>query len=133
MQNIRVTNKFGTTFRRVAKNRRVVSDAVSRPVDRDIIFIAGLYQGRGTAYEDRIILRGNESITMRLLAQFGGTVSVIKKENLNPIAIKKKVYFAKKDQYVWVITGARARGFAMTIYMFLSVDKRKQLLENVLK
>lgn len=130
---MKVRNKFGTTFQRAKHNVKTVRDAISRPVAIDIVFAAGLYQGRGSASAGTIVIRGDEQITVRLLAQFGGSVDVVEKDRIKPIAVGKRVYFATRDVYNWRVSGARARGFAMTIYKFLTIDRQEQIRENILR
>ena len=55
----------------------------------------------------------------KLKELFGGTISHRKRSGIS-----------NKDYRLWRISGARARGFAMTIYKFLSPRRQEQLRKH---
>jgi hypothetical protein len=90
---------------------------VNSPSMRDIAWAAGVYEGEGTCHAN---IRRTNSITLsisqkdlwllqRLKMLFGG-----------------EIYDARSIS-MWVLAGARARGFLMTIYALLSPRRQKQI------
>ena len=91
---------------------------------QDIVFAAGFYEGDGScskqpgnsmrmgaSQKDREILDW-------LRDRFGGGVYPRRKNDVNSL-------------FQWIISGARARGFAQSIYGLLSTRRKKQLLDLV--
>lgn len=86
----------------------------------DIIWAAGIFEGEGHARrapttEQVIIGQKDRWLCDRLRALFGGNVH----------------YRPRDDAFVWIATGARARGFLMSIYQMLSPRKRAQIRETL--
>ncbi|KKM91634.1 hypothetical protein LCGC14_1226630 [marine sediment metagenome] len=96
-------------------------EATKNPMLSDIAWAAGLYEGegschyhpRGTAHIE-IAQKGTE-ILHWMKELFGGRVTTLS-SSASPNQIHR-----------WVATGARARGFALTIYTWLSSRRRRQV------
>lgn len=86
------------------------------PTVKDIYWAAGFYDGEGCASwaeKRRACIRVTQKDTWpleRLLSLFGGRIT----QN-------------KQGYFVWSLYGARARGFAMTIYTLLSPRRQEQV------
>lgn len=110
-------------------------DATLRPSTKDIAWAAGVYEGEGTccgpspartsAAGDRKRRQFRVSVTqkdpwlcLRLRELFGGSVNFHQRQQAG-----------REGQaiYHWQASGARARGFAFTIYSFLSPRRRGQI------
>jgi hypothetical protein len=96
-----------------------------------IAWAAGIYEGEGTALRAKAG-RGSEHVAVvqkdpwilyRLAMLFGGHVS---KQRTRPKSINGGPVKDYGDIYCWFIGGARARGFLMTIFTFLSPRRREQ-------
>ena len=87
-----------------------------RPSNYDIAWAAGIYEGEGnckwTSCLNICVGQNDLWLLERLRTLFGGSVS-------------SKVN--KSGCWFWRLTGARARGFAYTIFSFLSPKRRSQL------
>jgi len=86
------------------------------PTTTDIHWAAGIYEGEGTSAKtggSQVTVVGQKDpwILFRLRAMFGGRVS---KES-------------SREMWRWVISGARGRGFLMTIYGLLSPRRQQQV------
>ncbi len=95
------------------------SKALGNPTTFDIAWAAGIYEGEGTAARSSSG-RGCEKLAVsqkdmwlleRLRYLFGGSI----------------VKHGTDSCHLWLVTGARARGFAMTIYTFLSPRRQTQI------
>lgn len=96
--------------------------AISRPTIRDIAWVAGIFEGEGcalyTTQTTRVSVAQNDRwILDKMSMLFGGTI--------------RKGYSASKlsnnPSWVWVASGARARGIGMTIYRWLSPRRQEQM------
>lgn len=100
--------------------------ALEHPTLRDIAWAAGIYEGEGTAAKNGksstsvSVKQKDDWILRRFQKLFGGRVC-------------ERTYVRRgygKDKTgtnsTWVISGARARGFLMTIYTFLSPRRKAQ-------
>ena len=89
------------------------------PTNYDIAWAAGIYEGEGSCRTSRggvqiHIGQKDEWLCPKLKTLFGGTVAIVQM-NGQPF-------------YNWSLSGARARGFLMTIYMFLSPRRQEQVV-----
>lgn len=83
--------------------------ATVHPSVLDIAWAAGIYEGEGSAgYSGISVSQSDRWILDRFKELFGGTVS----------------YERSIEMHFWRASGARARGFLMTIYGFLSPWRR---------
>lgn len=90
--------------------------AVERPARNDVILAAGWYEGEGSTNGTQVsITQKDPWMLARLLALFGGAV------------YPKCGSYTRSRCKVWTVGGSRARGFAMTIYGFLSPRRQEQL------
>jgi hypothetical protein len=85
---------------------------------RDIYWAAGIFEGEGsfnkTAGSGNIKVSQKDTwLLSRLRELFGGSVRVQDRSNYGP-------------QHSWILCGARARGFVMTIYSLLSPRRQSQ-------
>jgi hypothetical protein len=95
-----------------------------KPCALDIAWAAGVYEGEGTCAAPRhsrpslsvLIVQKDIWLLEKLKRLFGGSVYYRKSYalHLSPCS-------------VWALTGPRARGFAYTIYTYLSPRRRVQL------
>lgn len=90
------------------------------PTPHDIIWAAGIYEGEGTCgrsgasrtgmrCEQVSIVQKDRWLVDRLYALFGGGVS------------------RNRESWLWNLSGARARGFLMSIYQFQSPRRQAQI------
>jgi len=87
-----------------------------KPSLLDIAWAAGVYEGEGTVNARNIsIAQKDKWILIRLRSLFGGSV-----------------YDYGNVCSAWQVSGARARGFALTIFSFLSPRRRLQLRSHKL-
>jgi len=103
-------------------------EAQLHPTIRDIAW-AGIYEGEGCCYQrPKSINQTKVSIAQhkrnlwllqRLKNLFGGTIYGPYKNQSRNICL----------YYHWQITGARARGFLMTMYTFLSPYRKSKIKE----
>jgi hypothetical protein len=95
-------------------------EATEHPSTRDIAWAAGIFEGEGSVSSARSCILAIEQkdpwILWRLKALFGGNV----------------YRRSTKEIWGWQVSGARARGFMMTIFVFLS-PRRKEQIKTVLK
>lgn len=104
--------------------------ATERPTIHDICWAAGIYEGEGSVVSSSkrkgrhgsvMIGQKDPWLGERLKALFGGTITVQHQKTAGrsePITM-----------YYWGISGARARGFLMTIYQFLSPRRQERIRE----
>jgi len=88
-----------------------------KPTSTDIAWAAGIYEGEGTCgrHNDSTqtsVAQKDNWILYKLKSFFGGSV----------------IYYKKYKQHRWRLSGARSRGFLMTIYTFLSPRRKTQIL-----
>lgn len=106
--------KIGKSFSKSANNF-----SAEHPTTKDIAWAAGIYEGEGHIsrcgkYSCAMFVSQKDTwILERLKNLFGGT---IRTDNNRTSPISQ-----------WVIYGVRARGFAYTIFSFLSPRRRAQL------
>ena len=94
------------------------------PTLLDIAWAAGIYEGEGSALVAKkqrsasiSVPQKDDWLLLRLKRLFGGSIY----RNVNrPCAI-------------WYVTGARARGFAMTIFSLLSLRRQTQIKKMLLQ
>ena len=82
----------------------------------DIVWAAGIFEGEGSVHKhsDQLSVGQKDPwILYRLNSLFGGSVRTHSSH--------------KHGLSVWTLCGARARGFAMTIYQFLSPRRKEQV------
>lgn len=102
-------------------------EALSRdrnPSTAELSWAAGLFEGEGAASrgggsEIVQVTQNDPWILDRLRAMFGGSVRKLNRT----VLLNGKKY---SGGFQWVITGARARGFLMTIYGLLSPRRQQQ-------
>lgn len=99
--------------------------ATEHPTVRDIAWAAGLFEGEGhcrrTGYTAIATIAQNDQwVLWRMRALFGGSVFQ-RHENY------EKRDGTKTNTSSWNATGTRARGFLMTIYVFLSPRRQAQV------
>ena len=100
-------------------------EAILHPTTLDIAWVAGIYEGEGSCDWKRGIVEIGQKdpwILYKLKDLFGGRV--YKSKNTAPRTLKPG------EIYRWAIYGARARGFGMIIYKFLS-PRRKEQIKNL--
>jgi hypothetical protein len=94
-----------------------------RPTLLDIAWAAGIYEGEGHCTQDAIQIGQNDPwLLYRLQALFGGRVAPTGEQRGKPFV-----------HYRWSASGPRGRGFAMTIYKFLSPRRQAQIRDGVLR
>lgn len=87
--------------------------ATQAPTVCDIAWAAGIFEGEGTCDARKASITQKETwLLYRLQALFGGTVSLNYSNGCSR----------------WVVTGSRARGFLMTVFLFLSPKRELQVL-----
>jgi len=84
----------------------------------DIAWAAGIYEGEGCCNKDGAlhVAQKDPWLLLRLQAFFGGSVTETKGKRCG----------------VWLVSGARARGFAMTIYSLLSPRRQAQIRRSTI-
>lgn len=106
--------KCSTRFSHLGHSR-VHRPATATPTSLDIAWAAGIYEGEGHCgrryYAE--VTQKDGWVPQRLAELFGGAAE--------QTAFKHGIYWR------WWITGTRARGFLMTIYMFLSPRRKEQV------
>ena len=102
------------------KNARHRLSATKRPTTLDIAWAAGFIEGEGSFVRKKVTaVQVNPQPVEKLKELFGGSLTY--RTRVKP----------RQPYYRWQIHGARALGFAFTIYPFLS-DKRKNQLRKEL-
>ena len=90
------------------------------PTMYDIVWAAGIYEGEGHCSWSKsvhiCVSQKDTWLLEKLKHLFGGNI-----------------YYTHKTCKQWVLTGARARGFAYTVFTFLSPRRRKQITQQFLK
>lgn len=87
----------------------------------DVAWAAGIFEGEGTVASSSdsqriIVIQKDRWILDRLRERFGGSIYLKEQESICH----------------WYLTGARARGFAYTIYTWLSPHRRQQVRRKLL-
>ena len=121
----RVCNRCRATPTRYGTHRIQEVTAPTRtqsPTLADLAWAAGIWEGAGTAIFSSnsfrmIVAQKDRWILDRLRAWFGGNVYVRKEHYLG----------GRYILHQWYLTGARARGFAYTIFSWLSPRRRAQV------
>lgn len=86
------------------------------PTSLDIAWAAGIYEGEGSAgYSGISVSQSDRWILDRFQTLFGGKVS----------------YEQSIEMHFWRASGARARGFLMTIYRFLSPWRQAKAADTI--
>ena len=100
------------------------------PTTQDIAWAAGIYEGEGWCAQDsksRIKVGQKDPwLPERLRALFGGSVYMEHHSRISD------GYHREDPFYVWALSGARARGFLMSIYGLLS-PRRKAYIARALE
>ncbi len=95
--------------------RKPANAPTEKPTSHDIAWAAGIYEGEGHIEYDRCeavrIGQNGPWLPERLRALFGGRVSA------RP---------SRSNFYIWISSGARARGFIMSVYGLLSPRRQLQ-------
>jgi hypothetical protein len=113
-------------------------EAIERPSILDIAWAAGIWEGEGSVtgpwatrkdgYRYRqiqaTVCQADPWLIERFRALFGGTIRIAKAGNYQSNQV------SRCDISVWTVTGARARGFLMTIWKFLSPRRHAQILKG---
>ena len=98
--------------------------ATTSPGTSDLAWAAGFYEGEGTCqpsngsfgHSQTVKVQQNHKEPLQRLQQwFGGSITESRSRG-----------FSTKQIFIWIICGARARGFLYTIYSFLSARRRLQ-------
>lgn len=89
-------------------------EATETPTICDIAWAAGIFEGEGTCsdLQSASVTQKNTWILHRLEALFGGRIQLNYSNGCSR----------------WRVTGSRARGFLMTVYLFLSPNRKLQVL-----
>lgn len=97
--------------------------ATEHPTPIDIAWAAGIFEGEGSTNSTGtlMIYQREPWLLYRLQSLFGG---MVKESTDNPTS------WGRCGS--WTITGGRARGFAMTIYKFLSPHRKEQLIMRII-
>lgn len=98
-----------------------------RPTFKDIAWAAGIFEGEGyvqrtgegAGYLRITIAQKDQWLIDRLRAMFGGRARFIRKYENSPTS---------RAYHRWECNGARAMGFMLTIFSFLSPRRQKQFL-----
>lgn len=101
-------------------------EATEHPTMRDIAWAAGVFEGEGSITYERGSVRCQVAqkdpwLLLRFKALFGGTIV----KHINVVTPKGLPSY-RSD---WKISGARARGFLMTMYLFLSPRRQAKIRE----
>lgn len=100
-------------------------EATEHPSNMDIAWAAGIFEGEGTASRNNtnsnfaIVVQKDRWLIDRFRALFGGSVRIVTR--------KPNASFKGGEYYEWNASGARARGFLMTVYKFLSPRRKEQV------
>lgn len=107
------------------KERPQTAKSQRKPTMQDIAWAAGFMEGEGhfRPRSQVTAVQVNREPLERLLALFGGSILVHSRPD-NP-----KGWSASSQ---WACSGARARGFAMTVFPFLSKKRQEQILRMVM-
>jgi hypothetical protein len=86
------------------------------PTTHDIAWAAGIYEGEGSCFPNSntislVVPQKDTWILERFRALFGGSIGLNRTTGV----------------YRWTVSGARARGLAMTIYGLLSPRRQQQI------
>lgn len=102
--------------------------ATEHPTIRDIAWAAGIFEGEGCASRNNYnsqfanVSQKYPWLIERLRSLFGGSVrKTVRKESWRGLGKAGATYWH------WEISGARCRGFLMTIYPFLSPRRKEQV------
>lgn len=98
--------------------------AKDSPTIKDLMWTAGFLEGEGcfktnaTKYRTEVVMatQVNKEPLENLLKWFGGTLALRKQRKAN-----------HSDYWEWRVSGARARGLMMTLYILMSEHKRQQI------
>lgn len=101
-------------------------EAKEHPTNIDIAWAAGIWEGEGNCCSTSWSKEGQKHTTTKIVVTQKDPWLLNKLKLLFGGSICKHSFC-----FQWSITGARARGFIMTIYTFLS-PRRKEQVRNVL-
>ena len=86
------------------------------PTPQELCWAAGIYEGEGTfGYRNVAVVQKEPWLPFKLQTLFGGSVKTFTDKR-----------YPDRPYYLWRISGARARGFLMSIYELLSPHKQAQ-------
>ena len=100
-------------------------EATEHPTTLDIAWAAGIFEGEGCASTNNknsnfaVVVQKDRWLIDRLRALFGGSIRVVTR--------KPNASFKGGTYFEWNASGARARGFLMTVYKFLSPRRKEQV------
>lgn len=95
--------------------------ATIKPTLLDIAWLAGFLEGEGNFERQRVrASQVNLTPLTWIQARFGGQLSLQKRYDPN-----------WADCYNWTVSGARARGIALTVYSFMSPLRQTQIRESL--
>lgn len=112
------------TKRKRGSGNRPSLNRTEVPTARDIAWAAGVYEGEGYCHAklNRVEIKQKDRwLLERLRALFGGTIYQI---------YNTTIWKGEKKRYpifMWCINSERARGFLMTIFLFLSPRRKEQI------
>lgn len=101
---------------RLGAEGKTTLKATEAPKPMDIAWAAALYEGEGHCVKNgkssttAVVTQKDRWVIDRFQAMFGG-----------------RTFFRYARIYKWQVNGARARGFLMTIFKFLSPRRKEQL------
>lgn len=111
--------------KRLGREHPATPKAKKHPTTLDIAWAAGIYEGEGSCinpggYGTIHVTQKERWLLDKMQELFGGSI---------------RTYVKTRGAYVgyacsqWSISGARARGFALTIYKFLSPHRQERIKE----
>jgi len=109
---------------KVGRMWKTTPRAAVHPTMMDIAWAAGIFEGEGTTRQtpgstQTTVGQSDRWILERFQLLFGG--QIYGPFNTGPISRSK--------QWRWVVYGARARGFLLTMFSFLSPRRQEQALK----
>lgn len=120
-------NKVNSAGRKESGNTK---KAIKSPTLLDIAWAAGFCEGEASfgfygpkerGSERVSIAQVNKEPLQKMLDLFGGNISFSSRQKDRDLGIKNN------DIFQWYLNGARARGFMMTVYSFMSLKRRNQI------
>lgn len=126
-----------TRNQNLGKERNNTKKATKSPTLLEIAWAAGFYEGEGNCRANgkfksgklrsasvHIYQRDIEPLE-KMLVLFGGRICKTKRNNNRRLGINTK------DGHSWYLSGSRARGFAMTMYVFLTTRRKLQIRKTL--
>lgn len=110
---------------RVRQEWKTTKKAIKSSTLRDIEWAAGFCEGEASFEKIvgtvRLCQTKSREPLQKMLDLFGGTIQHVDRSTSRAKGVKGR------DPEMWVICGARARGFMMTIYSLMSPKRQKQI------